>query len=311
MGSEGQQASLTKDRRRRRNAALGIALIAVAVVAAVAAASLLTRYMDRRISEARVPTEKVAVARVDIPVAIPITAEWVELVDWPSAARPAGAVSDLAAVVGRVAIVPIGKGEAVLPGKLVDAGARRGLATLLEPGSRAVAVRVDDVVGVAGFLHPGDRVDVIVTMKPRDEAPFVSKIILQDVKVLAVGKDLAQRTKDAEKATPATVATVMVSPEESERLALAATKGQLLLALRGIGDDEQLVTTGIVPAVLLAAALPAPAPAVVVRAAVTRHAPRPAPVVAPPAPPPEKRVVEILRGDLYEKRDFAPKEKRP
>ncbi|WP_242395469.1 Flp pilus assembly protein CpaB, partial [Anaeromyxobacter oryzisoli] len=266
-----------KDRRRRRKAALGIALIVVAIGAALAAASLLTRYMDRRVAEARVPVEKVAVARVDIPVASPIAADWIALVDWPAAARPVGAVTNPATLVGRVALVPIAKGEPVLPGKLVEAGARAGLATLLAPGARAVAVRVDDVVGVAGFLHPGDRVDVIATMKPRDEAPFVSKIILQDVKVLAVGKDLEQRAKDAEKAKPATVATVMVTPEESERLALAATKGQLLLALRGIGDEAPIATTGAVPARLLGAALPPPPPPpaapVVARVAAVRRAP--------------------------------------
>jgi pilus assembly protein CpaB len=298
LGQEPQPVG--QKEKRRKGAVLGVALIAFAVLAAIVAATLLTRYMDARVSAARVPTEKVVVARLDIPVASPIKAEWLDLVDWPAAARPASAATDPAALVGRVAVVPISRGEPVLPSKLVVSAARSGLATIVPAGARAVAVRVDDVVGVAGFLHPGDFVDVIATMKPRESDPWASKVVLQNVRVLAVGKDVEHRAGDGEKATPATVATLMVTPEESERLALAATKGQILLALRGIGDQEVVATTGAAPSVLLARALP-PEPER-----------RPARTQAPPGPPPPKeQVVEILRGDMFEKRDFAKAEKRP
>lgn len=307
LGEEQQQSvPAAKDRRRKRGAVLGVALISVAIVAALAAAVLLTRYMDMRTAAARIPTAKVVVARVDIPVASPLKAEWLQAVDWPAATRPEGAAADPAPLLGRVATARIFRGEAVLPGKLAEAGARSGLSTLLEEGMRAAAVRVDDVVGVAGFIHPGDRVDVIVTMKPRDEAPFVGKVILQHVKVLAVGKDLEAGREPGGKPVPVTVATLMVSTEESEALALAASKGKLLLTLRGLGDEEIVASSGVTPAVLLAAAIPPPPTQA---AAPRRSAPRVAAAPLPPPPTP-RREVEILRGDMFEKRDFAP-EKRP
>ncbi|BDG01205.1 Flp pilus assembly protein CpaB [Anaeromyxobacter oryzae] len=289
----------------------GIVLLTLAVVAAIAAAALLTRYMDARVAAARVPTTRIVVAAVDIPIATPIKAEWLQQVDWPATARPEGAVADPAALVNQVCVVTVYRGEPVLSAKLASgAGARSGLATLVPEGMRAVAVRVDEVVGVAGFIHPGDHVDVIVTMQPRQEAPFVSKIVLQNIKVLAVGKDIEHRGKDAREAVPVTVATLTVTSEEAERLALSASKGHILLALRGLTDELYADTRGITPPVLLATAAPEPPPVV---AAAHRPAGRPAPraVVPAAAAAPNKQVIEILRGDLYEKRAFEAQETHP
>jgi pilus assembly protein CpaB len=263
--------------------------------------------MDMRAAAARVPTVRIVAAKLDIPVATPIKAEWLTAVDWPTASRPDGAEIDTEQLVGRVSLVPISKGEPVLANKLAERGARGGLATLVPEGMRALAVRVDDVVGVAGFIHPGDRVDVIVTMQPDSGAPFASKVILQNVKVLAVGKDVEQRPRDAERPASATVATLMVSPQESEALALGAAKGKLLLTLRGIGDEEFAATRGTVPAALLASTTP-PRPEVNESAKEPARK-KPSIRVAAPAPQLEpkaqRQVVEILRGDLFEKRDFG------
>jgi pilus assembly protein CpaB len=220
-------------------------------------------------------------------------------------------VSDPAKLVGRVATTPILKGEAILEAKLASSDAGAGLAALLPPGMRAVAVRVDDVVGVAGFVHPGDHVDVIVTMRPNEtgQSPPVSKIFLQSIRVLAVGKDVSQGGRDS-KPVAATVATLMVDSEQSERLALAATKGQILLALRSRVDVEDVVTAGVIPPELLAGAEGArtvvsnvsspstPTVPTVRRPSVRR--------VAAPQPPPvaERQTIEVIRGDLFEKRDF-------
>jgi pilus assembly protein CpaB len=310
---EDPQPQLPKERRKRRIPVRGIILLTIAVVAALSAAVLLTRYMDARVAAARVPTSKIIVADVDIPVATPIKAEWLKAVDWPASSRPEGAVSDPATIVNQVAIVPINRGEPLLPTKLVVGGAARsGLATLVPEGMRAVAVKVDDVVGVAGFIHPGDRVDVLVTMQPRDQAPFVSKIVLQNIKVLAVGKDIEHRGKDAREAVPVTVATLMVTSEESERLALSTDKGHILLALRGLGDEEFADTRGVTPPVLLLTSVPESTEKPVVagpsRVRVRREIAR---NVAPPAETKEKQTIEILRGDLFEKRSFEAQEKRP
>jgi pilus assembly protein CpaB len=296
--------------------------LALALVAAGGAALLLTRWVNQRIALARVPTEKVVVATVDLPVGTRLTSDQLEAVDWPMATRPSSATADPAPLAGQIVATHIFKGEAVLPDKLVS-GTVGGLAALLPEGGRAISVRVDDVVGVAGFIHPGDLVDVIVTMRADDSigVPFTSKIILQGIKVLAVGKEVDARARQGDKVLPATVATLQVDSAQAEMLALAATKGQLLLALRSSTDTGEVATTGVVPRTLLAAveppappksAEPAPAPAPA-PATARRRAPAPRPAVQPSQPEPraDKKVVEILRGDLFERRNFDKKEETP
>jgi pilus assembly protein CpaB len=298
------------ERPRRRSGLRAAIFLAFALVAAVATALVLTRYLEARTAAARVPTEKVVVAALDVPLATALRAEALKVVDWPAAARPERAASDPASLVGRVAITPILKGEPILEAKLASSEAGSGLAALLPEGMRAVAVRVDDVVGVAGFLHPSDNVDVIVTMKPRDdgESPTVSKIILQNIRVLAVGKEVTQAERSVEKTNPATVATLMVDSEQSEKLALASTKGKILLSLRSRLDLADVDSDGITPPVLLAGA-PAVATVAVVKpsppARAAGRSRRPEPKVVPVAPAVQpNQVVEVIRGDLFEKRDF-------
>jgi pilus assembly protein CpaB len=209
---------------------------------------------------------------VDLPLAAELRKASLTAVDWPLASLPEGAASDPGALVGRVVVTPILKGEAILSAKLASRESGSGLAAILPIGMRAAAVRVDDVVGVAGFLHPGDRVDVIVTMKPAEGpgVPPVSKIVLQDVRVLAVGKEIAAKGKELQRSIPATVATLMVTSEQSEKLALAAAKGQLLLTLRS-STTEPVTTAGVTPPVLLsgtASLAPRPPPPPPRRAAV-------------------------------------------
>lgn len=293
-------------KRPRRAVTRAVLYLTVGVGAAVGAAFLLTRYMDARTAAARVPTEQVVVARVGIPPATAIKSEWLTLVEWPTASKPEGTSGEVKSLEGRVAIGPILKGEPILASKLAQAGANGGLSALVPEGMRAVAVRVDDVVGVAGFLHPGDSVDVIVTMKPRENSSeFASKVILQNVKVLAVGKDVQHRGREAEKAVPATVATLMVTPAQSEELALGAAKGKLLLTLRGAGDDELADTSGALPHVLFASVARETPRAPAASPPPARTRPQSKREGAPERPPEQKQTVEVIRGDLFEKRDFA------
>ncbi|HEY3452395.1 MAG TPA: Flp pilus assembly protein CpaB [Myxococcales bacterium] len=306
-----------------------VAFLAMALVAALGAGLLFSRYLDRR-GATGVPTVRVVVAAADLPVATTLRPDLLAAVEWPKAYAPQGAAREPAALSGKVTTAPIAKGEAILPSRLATGDLAQGLAAVLPDEMRAVAVRVDDVVGVAGFVHPGDRVDVIVTIKPREDsdALHTSKVILQNVKVLSVGKDLDHKAKAAEKAVPVTVATLMVSVPDSERLALASTKGQILLALRGGADARQYETEGVTPPELVgeraqaplprpAAAPPPPAPPpatatgarpVPARAVAPKKAAA-APVAPPPAPP--SREVEILRGDRFEKREFRQEEATP
>ncbi len=277
--------------------------LAAAVTAALGTAVLLTRYMDTRIAAVRVPTEKVVVAATDMSIATTLRPELLTVVDWPLASRPDGTVKEPQELDGKVVNTSIAKGEPVLLSKIASGDGKSALSTVLTAGMRAVSVRVDDVVGVAGFIHPGDHVDVIVTMSPQmSSAPPSSKIILQNIKVLAVGKELENRTRDPQKPVPATVATLMVDSEESEKLALAASKGQILLALRSGIDGEVVATSGIAPAALLSGSRSRPEPEKVER--VRSKARRAVVAKTPASPPRETKMVEILRGDMFEKRDF-------
>jgi pilus assembly protein CpaB len=296
----------------RRSGTRAVLFLAIGVAAAVTAGLLFSRYIDARTAAARVPTGKVVVASADLPEATTLAAAHLTTTDWPLASLPQGTFTDSEKLIGRVALARIVKGEPVLESKLATSGAGRGLAALLPAGMRAVAVRVDDVVGVAGFIHPGDNVDVIVTMKPREDGNSLpaSKVILQNIRVLAVGQELQRKEGSAEKAQLATVATLMVDTQESEKLALAATKGKILLTLRSGADEDEVTTKGIVPPELLAAT--AASPQAKPEPSATRNRGRSVRVAkAPepqPAPAPEKKVVEILRGDLFESRDFAKSE---
>jgi pilus assembly protein CpaB len=284
--------------RKNRQAALRASLfLALALVAAVGSALLLTRYMEARTAAARVPTRPVLVAAVELAAGTEIRPDHLQVVEWPVASCPEGVFTERPALEGKVVSSRVVKGEPLLPAKLSGSGG--GLSALLTPGMRAVAVRVDDVVGVAGFIHPGDTVDVIATLRHDGGTGTSSKVILQRIKVLAVGKELDHRTKANEKAVPATVATLMVDAGDSERLALAATQGKILLSLRGGADQEVVETKGVTPATLLASATHVEnVPASTAKAPARQRAAR------REVPVKSGEVVEIMRGDLFERRDF-------
>lgn len=319
------------DRSTRRYGLRAAIFLVVALVAALGSALLLTRYVDTRTNAAKVPTESVLVAAQDLPVGTELREEQLRAVAWPASSIPEGCFKDVKELEGKLVAVRVYKGEPILSVLLAGNGDGKGLSALLPPGMRAAAVRVDDIVGVAGFIHPGDSVDVIVTMRLEGNSNVTaSRVILQNIRVLAVGKDLDAQSKGSDKVVPATVATLLVTAEQSERLALAASQGKLLLTLRGAADTEVVETKGIDPNKLLVASQPAPPPPPPAppappppkqeaRPRVSKvviappEPPRPVVVAPPPAPapPPERgEVVEILRGDLFERRDFK-KEGKP
>jgi pilus assembly protein CpaB len=293
--------------KKARSAELGkgrlraLLYLAAAVLAALGTAVLLTRYMDTRVAAVRVPTEKVVVAAMELPIATELELKALATVDWPAASLPEGTAKDPKDLEGRIVNATIAKGEPILLSRLAseDDTGKGALSTVLSPGMRAMSVRVDDVVGVAGFIHPGDHVDVIVTMSPDlGSSPPVSKIILQYVKVLTVGQELEGRAADPQKPVPATVATLMVDSDQAERLALAASKGQLVLALRSSIDTETVATAGVAPKGLLSGS------AAIAERPRLRRSRRVEVMKQDPPPPPDSKMVEILRGDMFEKRDF-------
>jgi pilus assembly protein CpaB len=302
----------------RRSASRAVAFTLIALVAGVSVATMLKSYIDKHMTGGP-RLGGVVVASMDLPLATTLTAEQLAVARWPEDARPEGTFVDPKELVGRVLLSGVSKNEPILPSKLATREAGNGLAALIPENMRAAAVRVDDVVGVAGFVHPDDHVDVIVTMRPEQGGETSSKVILQNVRVLAVGKDLKVDDQKRSQAMPVTVATLLVTTEQSEMLALAAAQGKLLLTLRPWTDHNQVATTGIGPTALLGVDRPRAGEGgrgrlddERVRTARVPSATGSTPAAAPVAPaaaatPPEtdrNEVVEILRGDRMEQRKF-------
>src|SRR5437763_13380054 len=232
-----------------------------------------------------IPTTKVAVAGSDLDIGDEITKDNVRLIEWPSNAAPTNGISDPNEVIGRGLVMPMIQNEPFLELKLAPKDAGAGLPPAIPPGLRAVSVKVNEVIGVAGYVLPGTHVDVVATVSPtQNSTDITSKVILTNVLVLAAGTKIEQGDKD-KKPIAVSVVTMLVDPIQAERLTLASTEGKIQLALRNPLDKETPVTPGIRPAGLLGA--PATMPKSIAR--VTSR-----PVVLTPTGLP---TVEIIRGD--------------
>jgi pilus assembly protein CpaB len=238
------------------------------------------------------PTRPVVVAASDLDVGAELTRDDVRVIDWPQSSVPQQAISDPKDVVGRGVIMPIIQNEPILPLKLASKDAGAGLPPAIPPGLRAVSVRVNEVIGVAGYVLPGTRVDVLATVNPTDQrTDITSKVILTNVQVLAAGTKIERDVRD-NKPVPVSVVTMLVAPEESERLTLAATEGKIQLALRNPLDKTIPSTPGIRPAALLG--FGSATKSAVARTRVASNALKGAPAAAPA---PEGASIEIIRGD--------------
>jgi pilus assembly protein CpaB len=288
----------------RKSASRAMTFTVIALVAGVSVAAVLKSYVDRH-SSSGPPMAGVVVATMDLPQATTLLAEHLTITPWPAGAQPEGTFADPKDLVGRVLLTKVVKNEAVLSTKLASREAGSGLASLLPENMRAAAVRVDDVVGVAGFIHPDDHVDVIVTMHPEKGGETLSRVILQNVRVLAVGQQLGIDDQKRNQAMPVTVATLLVSTEESEMLALASAQGRLLLTLRPWADKNQIATNGVAPTQLLGSSRLRPIEPGPSRSRSEDRSRAPAPplptaVVASSPQPAVPETVEILRGDRFE-----------
>jgi pilus assembly protein CpaB len=203
---------------------------------------------QRQAAEAlRTQTQDVVIAAKDIPAGSTIAEAMlkdgtVRAIKWPKASVPAGAFGTPTEVIGKVNRVKIMANEPILESRLSGEGA--GLTVRLEPGKRAMAVRVDEIIGVSGFIVPDDRVDVIVTTTPpgvTNNDARLSKIVLQNKRVLSVAQSTEQ--KDGKPQVARSI-TIEVSPEEAEKLSLAYQEGPIVLALRGVGDETEPKTIG-------------------------------------------------------------------
>jgi pilus assembly protein CpaB len=243
---------------------------------------------------ASMPTQPVVVAAADLQLGSELKKDDLVTLNFPAGQAPAGSFSQPGEIVGRGLIVPIVKNEPILVAKLAPREAGAGLPPIIPEGMRAVSVRVNEVIGVAGYVLPGTRVDVVATASPNESrADTTSKLILSNVQVLTAGTRMEQ---DQEQGKPmqVTVVTLLVNPEQSERLALASTEGKIQLALRNPLDQTAPDTPGVKTAALVGTARTA-APAQRASAARPRQAAAPVTHAAPePAPIP---TVEMIRGD--------------
>ena len=276
--------------------------------------------VSRYLSSAQAYTKNlnsVAVARVAIPLGTKIVPEQLMVVQFPKESIPDGAFDTPEKLAGRVAVMNIAPREPVTEARLAPIGTAGGLSAVIPEGYRAMTVKVDDVVGISGFIMPGTLVDVVVVIDPAEKVGMqdpISKIVLQNIKVLANGVNIDQ-PEDQREANSVKAVTLLVTPEQAEKLALASSEGKLQLVMRNSIDQGDEQTKGINKRGLLGGdrAVPAPEPGSLkseqpeTRLAPRRvrvHAePRPVPVVAF-VPPPPRASVEMIEGAKKRSVDF-------
>ncbi|KLU23518.1 pilus assembly protein CpaB [Caballeronia mineralivorans PML1(12)] len=236
-----------------------VVMLGMALLAGVAAVGFASRWLLQTSSSAVTP---VAVAAADVSLGQPLSPNLVRMVNWPTGSIPPGTFKDTKALEGRVVRTSLERGELVVESKLAPQGTKGGLSAVIGEGKRAITVRVNDVVGVAGFALPGNYVDVIVnTQEPEvkgDSQQSISKIVLEKILVLAVAQ---QVNRDDTQPKVVNAVTLEVTPEQAEKLDLARSVGSLSLVLRNQVDNRALPTGGATKITLLgkpAAAIPAP-----------------------------------------------------
>lgn len=272
-------------------------MIGISVVIGLAAVVVAAQWVGR---QAAMATEKIVVAGKDLDLGSRLSPEVLQVTDWPKASVVKGMFTDPKLLDTRVLNTSVQRGEAILDGKLAPVGAKAGLSAVIGEGKRAITVRVNEVIGVAGFALPGNRVDIMVSAQD-DQGKPVSKFVLEQILVLAVAQEAS---RDESKPKVVNAVTLEVTPEQAERLDLARSVGTLSLVLRNQVDRSPVDTKGarrgdLLKAIALEVPKPPAVPAAATPAArepakavkpVARVAPRKAaPVVAPPQ-------VEIIRG---------------
>ncbi|HEX8474753.1 MAG TPA: Flp pilus assembly protein CpaB [Pyrinomonadaceae bacterium] len=234
-----------------------------AIVFGLFAAVLVSRYLSNAQAYTK-SLNRVVVAKVDIPLGTKIIPEQLTVAQFPSNATPDGVFDAPDKLVGRVAVMNIAAREPFTDFKLAPEGSAGGLSSVIPEGFRAMTVKVDDVMGVSGFLKPGAMVDVLCVITPSEQTSHrdpISKMVLQNIKVLASGQNIDQ-PKNEREAESVKAITLQVTPEQAEKLALASTEGKLRLVMRNGIDQGDEQTPGANKRTLLTGerAMPAPDP---------------------------------------------------
>jgi pilus assembly protein CpaB len=304
-----------------RNKRLIIALLAAITFGLIAAVSVKQYLLSAQTFKSNL--NDVVVAKVEIPVGSRIIQEQLTVAQFPADVTPEGAISVIDQnLVGRVVVASISPRDPVTESKLAPIGAAGGLSSMIPEGYRAMTVAVNDVVGVSGFIMPGTLVDIVVVITPpkgSGNEEMISKIVLQNIKVLASGQNIDKPKNDREVERTIKAVTLQVTPEQAEKLALASSEGRLQLVMRNSVDQADEQTAGANKRSLLSGeramiapepgigAAPKPAPS----SAIRRTAPRPAvresnataAKVSTP-PPPARPSVEVIEGAKKKTVDF-------
>jgi pilus assembly protein CpaB len=285
-----------------------LVMIVVSVAIGLGAVVLASRWIAE---QASVSTTKIVVAANDIDLGTPLTPQMLKLLDWPSGSVPQGAIKDTKTLDSRVVKVSLQRGEPILESKLAPLGTKGGLSAVIGEGKRAMTVRVNDVIGVAGFALPGNYVDIMVntedeSVKAEGKNKSISKIVLEHVLVLAVAQ---QASRDETKPTVVNAVTLEVAPEEAEKLDLARSVGSLSLVLRNQMDSSAVTTEGAnktnmlqrqnEPEVIPAKLTPTGKPPVVVKKVVKKVT-----VYRAPSRKTATEKIEVIKGVEESKHEF-------
>jgi pilus assembly protein CpaB len=288
-----------------------------AILTAVVATFGVYRYLQKAKQSSQVQMQPVVIATRDLTEGEKLERLALSTAQWPLGTAPDSAFSSVDSAIGRVARVAIFKGEPIVPGRLAPPGTGPGLEVKIANGKRAMAVKINDVAGLSGLIQPNSRVDVLVTLQANQSANTKeqAKMFMNNMRVLSVGTQV-ERGEDG-KPIQATTATLEVTPQQAEQLAVAMNEGMIQLVLRGYGDPDSVTTAGATSTDVLAqlrsrSMAVAPEP----KAAPRRVRERPVAVVPAPAPvrtvvaDPKKDsvVVRVYRGDKLSQQKFEQKD---
>ncbi len=275
-----------------------VTVILMAVVVALVITAIFYQItIGRRQVQAEVPKKVLIVAKQNLPIGKEITYEDLRAMDFPAEAYPKGAFGSEEDVIERSVVSPILENEPILAGRVTEKGAGVGLAPLIPEGKRAVAIAINQVTGVSGYINPGSDVDILLTGTPKGGAEQITTTVLENVTVLSTGHRLQMDPNGKPQNVP--VLNMLLTPNESELLTLATQAGRIHLVLRNPMDEEETAKarkpvrqSDLWAKARRRAARPAPRP--------RRAAPPP-----PPPPPPPPAQVEMIRGNKRSVQRFS------
>ena len=267
--------------------------LAIALVVAFVLSTFVYKQFQKASTAKPVDTEHVVVAASALPLGTRVDASNLKLIAWPAGQSVAGIFTSIDQAANRALITPVAANEMILDAKLAPKEAGAGLPAVIPQGMRAMSVAVNDVIGVAGFVTPGTMVDVLVTGKlvgpNRGEEDTITRTILENIRVLAAGQKIEQDREGKPQTVP--VITLLVSPEDAARLAMASTQGKIQLALRNTIDSKRVEPAAVLEANLFSGG---PAPVAAPKKVVVKTA----------APPPSPYTIEVITGNKRENKSF-------